>query len=48
MDALEDLDTVVEVITEVNIPLHDLTFTDTEQGLFGPLTEPIKRTARDE
>ena len=47
MDALKDLNTVVKLIAQINVSLHDLTFTDTEQRLLWPLTEPIKCTTSD-
>lgn len=48
MDALKNLDTVVEIFAQVDISLQDLTLTDTEKSLLWPLTEPIKCTASDE
>lgn len=47
MDALEHFNTGVQVLTKVNIGAGNLTATDTEQGLLGPLREPIDSCASD-
>jgi hypothetical protein len=48
MNVLEHLDARLQEFAKVKICSGDLAATDTEQSLFGPLTEPINCAAIDE